>query len=69
MVSQFIDEILGRLKEIVRSIKNDYSNGQVKQKIFLEWSNNYLDKLEEQSEQLKKLRRELLNLAGITSNH
>ena len=64
--SQFIDEILERLKETVLSIKTDYINGQEKQKKFLEWSNNYLLKLEDQVQQLTKLRRELLNLTNVS---
>ena len=65
-VSKFIDEILEQLKETVLYIKKDYTNGQEKQRIFLEWSNNYLTKLEEQFNELRKLRREFLNLARVT---
>lgn len=65
-VSKFIDEILDQLKETVQSIKKDYTNGQEKQKIFLEWSYSYLTKLEEQFDELMKLRREFLNLARVT---
>ncbi|HET7642122.1 MAG TPA: hypothetical protein VFK40_01325, partial [Nitrososphaeraceae archaeon] len=64
--SQFIDEILERLKETVRSIKTDYINGKEKQKKFIEWSNNYLPKLEDQVQQLTKLKRELLNLTNVS---
>jgi hypothetical protein len=68
IVSGFIDEILEQLKKTVIDIKANYENGQEKQRMFLDWSNNYLMKLEEQFNELRRLRREYLKLAKVTSS-
>jgi hypothetical protein len=66
IVSGFIDEVLEQLKKTVLDIKVNYQDSQVKQKRFLDWSNNYLMKLEEQFSELRSLRREYLKLAKVT---
>lgn len=66
IVSGFIDEILEQLKKTVIDIKANYKDGQEKQKMFLGWTNSYLMKLEEQFNELRRLRREYLKLAKVT---